>query len=389
MTTKVFGGTLRHLPTEHVNHIFKDIGIVLTGELEYTLHETFPTGSKEPDVLIDDADGQTVLIEAKRRQQEPTEQLKNEYNELEQHREGENYIVLLTAHPSRPSYLDDLNIDVYWISWKHIQRSLSQQLSEDQFSSIGESLVSETVEMLRQEGNAHFRGFETTSEECIEGYQETDRLYENFSRLVKDVCSHISNSLEFDDLHHYGGQSDNLLSKTWKYNKPSLWYAFNLEGQPTGREKPHLFVLLRRPKGLIRVGYQIRPSKNPDHRDSFERHSDEIAELWSEEEFEILEGTGTLRERYRLKSAEEVREYLGDIDEFERMLTRETDARGLSRIILTREFKLDTLNQQDAVETIADELNYFHRITFLSDDKQGLGQSRQHIFYPNYQPNFD
>ncbi|MCT9096974.1 hypothetical protein [Haloarchaeobius sp. HME9146] len=399
--TKAVFGSLELLSTEALNEIFKQaaLGVSVQSEPEFTFHET--VNRREPDVIIEDGQNLTVMVEAKLDDHTRPNQLSDEYDDLIEGWSSESLRLWHVTDDSQPprNIIDRTGIppdDFLWCSWRDLASALLNVDSEA-VNKTDQSVMAMLIQIFEDNGFAPFGGFalmkdsQSLSGQLEQAYQVRKQYYSEINSFRKDVESYLTEEVRFWRFFRRGvsggiasGQKT-FPTKSWENMPRNLWFSYIPRGDTPGRatrqsHENYLILDFNSRTGTIRAGYMMTTATGKVKDDVFRKilheQRDLVLEIIRENQLQPYTTSYSLGDR------------LGPDDDLEPFLEQlgdssYDDSEWGRRLLLTRTWSADELPTKDegdelfepaeVTKEVAGALNDIYQLTYYDYD---------HIFYP-------
>lgn len=399
--TKAVFGCLELLGTGALNEIFQqaELGIEVESEPDFTFHQT--VDRREPDVIIEDGQNLTIMVEAKLDDDTRPKQLSDEYADLI---EGWNSDTLrlwhITDDSHRPQNLKTRTgippDDFLWCSWRNLASAL---LNADagEMNSTDCSVMAMLAQIFEDNGFAPFGGFtlmensQSLSHQLQQAYKVRKQYYREINSFRKDVESYLTDEVRFWRFFRRGisggissGQKT-FPTKSWENMPRNMWFSYVPRGDtPECATSPYhenyLFLDFNSKTGSIRAGYMMTTATGKIRDDVFREvlheQRDSVLQVIRENQLQPYTTSFSLGEQ------------LGPTDDIESFLEELRDpsydnSEWGKRFLLSQTWSADELPTKDegdglfegteVTKEVAVVLNNIHQLTY---------HEYEHIFYP-------
>lgn len=399
--TKAVFGCLELLSTSALNEIFEQASLDMRVESapDFTFHET--VDRREPDVIIEDGQSLTVMVEAKLGSPTNMTQLSDEYADLI---EGWNSDTLRLLHVTddgrQPPEIEARtripSEHFQWTSWRRLAAALLK-VDTTVVNRTDRRVIAMLTQIFEDEGFAPFGGFtimnesQTLSNQLQQAYQVRNQYYDEINSFRKDVEKNLTDEVRYWRFFRRGvsgGMGRGQISfPTSNYQRmpKHLWFTYVPQDQkPTLAHQNYLqnYLLLdfNSRTGAIRAGYTATTApgkvKNDLFRKTLHEQKEMILKIISEHGFQPYTTSYSLDNK--IESIDELDSFFEeignpshDISEWGKrfLLTRTWSAEELP----TRDEEAEMFRPAHVTKDVASALNEIHQLTYHDHDR---------LFYP-------
>lgn len=399
--TKAVFGCMELLSTDALNEVFKqtELGIQFESEPNFIFHQT--VDRREPDVVIEDGQNLTVMVEAKLGAHTDTQQLSDEYADLTERWHSDTLRLLhVTDTQHRPRKIDQTDIPadhLLWTSWRRISVALLNT-----GPTIGNSTDRRIMGMLTQifekYGFAPFGGFtlmkesQTLSNQLQHAYRVREQYYDEINAFRKDVEHDLTDEVKFWRFFRRGisggmtsGQKT-FPTKNYERLPKHLWFGYIPRGEEPipaagNYHQNHLTLDFNSQTGTIRAGYLMTTAGGKVRDDCYRKllHEHKDAVLKMIEEHDLSPYTTSYSLSDTLTPTDEIDQFLEEIGD----ASYDIQTWG-KRFLIANTWSADELptrGEEDELFTpaevtkdVAKSLNELHRLTHHEYGR---------IFYPD------
>lgn len=399
--TKAVFGCLQLLGPEALNEIFSDERFDFSFESapEFTFHET--VDKREPDVIIEDGDNLTVMVEAKVNAPTDTTQLVDEYADLKEGWDSETLRLLhVTKDRLRPSKLSSIteipSEELIWTNWRNIA-SAALNVDASRVSTADRRVIEMLIEVFEAEGYTPFGGFtlmnqsNSLGEQLNQAYRVREQYYDDINSFRKDVETYLTEDIEYWRFFRRGvsgGQGSGLVQfPTSNYQRlpRNLWFSYIPQSKSTNLahtnyNENYLFLDFNSKTGQIRAGYSVTTASGKVSDDIFRRtlheRKDTVLRIVEENDFHPF--TVSYSMGNRIDSLEDLPKFLDEIG-----VSSYDDSELGRRFLLTRVWSAEELSTRDEGDNLFEPVDLTRDVAGVLDEIHRLTY-REHpeIFYP-------
>jgi hypothetical protein len=389
--TKAVFGCLELMSPSALNAILaaEKFDFTFASSPDFTFHEQVE--DREPDVILEDNQDLTIMVEAKAGAPTNIDQLGEEYKELTDGWETATQRLLhVTETRLRPSQLEQVDEvpaeDLIWTSWRELAIAV-MNIDENAVSSVDKRLLKLLEQVFDQQGISPFAGFtlmtqDTTFEEQLrQAYELRKQYYENINTFRKDVETYLTDDVDFWRFFRrgiggkfYSGQKSFPSSSDTRIPR-NLWFSYVPTGTtPDLTNKKHrenyLFLDFNSKTGTLRAGYTVTTKPGKVQDDIFRRtlHNRRDTVLKILEERELQPYTTSYGFATKCGSMKEIKEFLTAIGD------NSYDYSSLGkRFLITRTWSADelpirldsdmTVDTTSVIKDVAEAINTIHKLT--------------------------
>lgn len=399
--TKAVFGCLQLLGPTALNEIFADDLFDFSFETapKYTFHET--VDKREPDVVIEDGENLTIMVEAKVDAPTDAKQLSDEYADLSSRWSSETLRLLhVTEDRLRPAEIDSVQgipADVLvWTNWRNLASAVLN-VDTAGLSAADDRVVKMLVQVFEDQGFTPFGGFklmndaDSLSDQLNQAYRVREQYYDDVNSFRKDVETHLTENITFWRFFRRGvsggqGSGQKIFpSKNYRKLPRNLWFSYVPKGEvPDSAEanyiENYLFLEFNSKTGTMRAGYTVTTASERVQNDAFRKilHERKGTVLEIIEEGSYQPYTASYSMGNKIESVEGLDEFLDEIG------NTSYDDSGLGRrFLLTRTWTADELpireesdrlfEPVEITRDVAEEMDEIHRLTY---------NQYPEIFYP-------
>lgn len=335
--TKAVFGCLQLLSSEAINEIFSEdkFDFKFDSAPDFTFHKT--VDRREPDVILEDDQHLTVMVEAKLGGTLSSKQLGEEYADLSQYWDSDNLRLLLVTEERfmEPRIEDQAGIpneEFIWTNWRELAASLlDANTARLDFSD--QQAMAMLQQIFENNGFAPFGGFmlmeetQSLTEQLGQAYRIRNQYYDDVNAFRKDVETHLTDEVKFWRFFRRGvsgGQWSGMKSfplKEYERIPRNLWFSYMPAGKSADRAtenylENYLLLDFNSKNGILRAGYSVTtvPGKVEDDifRKSLHRNKETILDILNETDYEVYSTSYSLSNK--IDTVEGIADFLDKIE---------------------------------------------------------------------------
>jgi len=338
--TKAVFGCLQLLGKDALNEVFSDpiYDFSFASTPKFTFHET--VDKREPDVVIEDLPGLTLMVEAKKGAPTDPKQLSDEFDDLTKEWDSDKLRLLhITEDRIRPANLEEKSgipaENLLWTSWRKLAASLLG-IDRSSLHTTDKRVIGMLIGILEKQGYTPFGGFtimdksQTLEKQLNQAYEVRKQYYKDINSFRKDVESYLPEGVSYWKFFRRGvsgGLSSGQKSfptRTWQYLPRNLWFAYTPEEGTLGAatrdyHENYLMIDFNSKTGDIRAGYSVTtaPEKvtNDVYRRVLHEQRETVLNLIEETDLQPFTTSYSLKTKIEtVAGAERFLEAIGDVN---------------------------------------------------------------------------
>lgn len=306
------------------------------------------------------------MVEAKDGAEISKSQLKEEYRDLQNYTSKQGFLYLITAHPSEPVELSEVDIpsdELRWLNWGDIARKLKNITESDESHDAQKAVADLITEKLSEQGYVPYTGFTSVLEdrsdlenELLESWEIRSGILRQINTFRRDIEGKLSQyDLKARGLYRDGrANSLSAFPVDWKFLMDHLWIIFGpADFEVSRKNAKYLQVTFNIKELKIRPTFQLCPKSREEHRPLLIDNVDGICEFVESYDAHV----------YRTSPTQSFREELADEEEIRSRLTDEDWLEDAKRVHIGYEYEGEGLRSQSFTNQVCNNLRNLYEFS--------------------------